>query len=135
MPGHGLGVEAGAAVVDDIIADETLRAQHIQAIVTIVQDNGLDMRSLTLVACVSLAALLLVSLYSDSAYIWDEPFASKPWAALIGVAFIGAAFLSSILRNRKLAEKFSRLGLILSLIKWNPDAIWSLSSSRMALHP
>jgi hypothetical protein len=36
-----------------------------------------------------IAALLLVSLYSDSAYIWDEPFASKPWAALIGVAFIG----------------------------------------------
>jgi hypothetical protein len=36
-----------------------------------------------------IAALLLVSLYSDSAYIWDEPFASKPWAALIGVALIG----------------------------------------------
>jgi hypothetical protein len=36
-----------------------------------------------------IAALLLVSLYSDSAYIWDEPFASKPWAALIGVALVG----------------------------------------------
>ncbi len=36
-----------------------------------------------------IAALLLVSLYSDSAYIWDEPFTSKPWAALIGVVLIG----------------------------------------------
>jgi hypothetical protein len=36
-----------------------------------------------------IAALLLVSLYSDSAYVWDEPFASKPWAALIGVLLIG----------------------------------------------
>jgi hypothetical protein len=36
-----------------------------------------------------IAALLLVSLYSDSAYIWDEPYASKPWAALIGVALVG----------------------------------------------
>ncbi|MGH2984922.1 MAG: hypothetical protein ACRDK5_11860 [Solirubrobacterales bacterium] len=36
-----------------------------------------------------IAALLLVTLYSDSAYIWDEPFASKPWAALIGVVLIG----------------------------------------------
>jgi hypothetical protein len=36
-----------------------------------------------------IAALLLVSLYSDSAYIWDEPFASKPWAALIGVVLVG----------------------------------------------
>jgi hypothetical protein len=35
------------------------------------------------------AALVLVSLYSDSAYIWDEPFASKPWAALIGVVLVG----------------------------------------------
>ncbi len=37
-------------------------------------------------------------------------------------------------RNRKLSEKFSRLGLLLSHIKWNPDAVWSLSSNRMATH-
>ena len=30
-------------------------------------------------------ALLITSLYSDSAYIWSEPFASIPFAALIGL--------------------------------------------------
>jgi hypothetical protein len=37
-----------------------------------------------------LAALVLTSKYSDSAYIWDEPFASIPWAVLIGLVLIAA---------------------------------------------
>jgi hypothetical protein len=37
-------------------------------------------------------------------------------------------------RNRKILELFSRLGMILSLIKWNPDAIWALCSKTMAAH-
>jgi hypothetical protein len=51
-----------------------------------------------------LGALLLVSLYSDSAYIWDEPFTSKPWAAVIGVVLIGAPVgLALLARGRPLA--------------------------------
>lgn len=50
------------------------------------------------------------------------------------LVYHGEFWIDQHVRNRKLAEKFSRLGLILSLIKWNPDAIWSLSSSRMATH-
>jgi hypothetical protein len=34
-------------------------------------------------------ALFLTSFYSDSAYIWREPFASVPVAILIGVALVG----------------------------------------------
>ena len=48
-----------------------------------------------------IAALLLVSLYSDSAYIWDEPFASKPWAALIGIVLIGAPVGLALLAQRR----------------------------------
>ena len=48
-----------------------------------------------------IAALLLVSLYSDSAFIWDEPFASKPWAALIGVVLIGAPVGLALFAQRR----------------------------------
>ncbi len=48
-----------------------------------------------------IAALLLVSLYSDSAFIWDEPFASKPWAALIGIVLIGAPVGLALLAQRR----------------------------------
>ncbi|CAN5501348.1 hypothetical protein BH20ACT15_BH20ACT15_12710 [soil metagenome] len=34
------------------------------------------------------AGLALTSLYSDSAYIWDEPFASIPVAAAMGLVFV-----------------------------------------------
>ena len=50
------------------------------------------------------------------------------------LVYHGEFWIDQHVRNRKLAEKFSRLGLILSLIKWNPDAVWSLSSNRMATH-
>ncbi len=50
------------------------------------------------------------------------------------LVYHGEFWIDQHVRNRKLSEKFSRLGLILSLIKWNPDAVWSLSSSRMATH-
>lgn len=46
----------------------------------------------------------------------------------------GEFWIDPQVRNRKLMETFSRLGMILSLIKWNPDAVWGLSSSRMASH-
>ena len=38
------------------------------------------------------------------------------------------------LRNRQLFDSFSRLGIILSLMKWNPDSLWALTSHRMATH-
>jgi hypothetical protein len=50
------------------------------------------------------------------------------------LVYHGEFWIDQKVRNRKMAEKFSRLGLILCLIKWNPDAVWSLSSSRMATH-
>ena len=48
-------------------------------------------------------ALLITSLYSDSAYIWSEPFASIPVAALIGIAFIGIPVGLALLGRRSAA--------------------------------
>ncbi|MDP1700579.1 MAG: hypothetical protein Q8L53_06415 [Aestuariivirga sp.] len=50
------------------------------------------------------------------------------------LVFHGEFWVDPQVRNRKLMEKFSRLGMILSLIKWNPDSVWALSSERMASH-
>jgi hypothetical protein len=46
------------------------------------------------------ATLLVTSLYSDSAYIWDEPFASKPWAVVIGLVLIGGPVGIALLGRR-----------------------------------
>ncbi len=48
-------------------------------------------------------ALLITSKYSDSAYIWSEPFASIPVAALIGIAFIGIPVGIAMLGRRSAA--------------------------------
>jgi hypothetical protein len=62
-----------------------------------------------------IAALVLVSLYSDSAYIWDEPFASKPWAALIGVLLIGVPVgLALLARGRPLIAAGAGAALLLA---------------------
>ena len=48
-----------------------------------------------------IAALLLISLYSDSAYIWDEPFASMPVGRADRVALIGVPVGLALLARRR----------------------------------
>jgi hypothetical protein len=50
------------------------------------------------------------------------------------LVYHGEFWIDPQTRNRKLLELFSRLGLILSHIKWNPDAVWALCSKSMAGH-
>ena len=50
------------------------------------------------------------------------------------LVYHGEFWIDPQVQNRKLLEKFSRLGMILSLIKWNPDAVWALCNKRMAAH-
>ena len=45
-------------------------------------------------------ALALTSFYSDSAYIWREPFASVPAAVLIGLVLVGGPVAVSLLARR-----------------------------------
>ncbi|MDO8353773.1 MAG: hypothetical protein Q7T14_09940, partial [Aestuariivirga sp.] len=44
----------------------------------------------------------------------------------------GEFWVDAHVRHRNLFEKFSRLGILLGVIKWNPDAIWALSNKQMA---
>jgi hypothetical protein len=46
----------------------------------------------------------------------------------------GELWIDPHARNRKLLDAFSRLGIILSVLKWNPDAVWALTSEKMAMH-
>ncbi|MCA0434179.1 MAG: hypothetical protein LCH46_13055 [Proteobacteria bacterium] len=50
------------------------------------------------------------------------------------LVYHGEIWVDKGIRNRRVFECFVRLGLILSLIKWQPDAIWGLASSQMAGH-
>jgi hypothetical protein len=50
------------------------------------------------------------------------------------LVFHGEFWVDPQVRNRRIMEKFSRLGMILSLLKWNPDR-FGLCSGRMAPWP
>lgn len=50
------------------------------------------------------------------------------------LVYHGEFWVDAHVRHRNLFEKFSRLGILLGVIKWNPDAIWALSNKQMASH-
>ncbi len=50
------------------------------------------------------------------------------------LVYHGEFWIDPHARNRKLLEVFSRLGMILTHLKWNPDAVWALCSKNMAAH-
>lgn len=50
------------------------------------------------------------------------------------LVYHGEIWIDKQIKNRKVFELFVRLGLILALIKWRPDAIWGLASAQMAGH-
>jgi hypothetical protein len=50
------------------------------------------------------------------------------------LVYQGELWVSKKTRNRKVFDCFTRLGLLLSTIKWNPDAIWGLAGEQMAKH-
>jgi hypothetical protein len=65
--------------------------------------------------------LLATSLYSDSAYIWDEPHSSIPVAALIGIVLVGAPVGIALLarRGRALAAgAAAAIALVVAGIGW-----------------
>ena len=65
--------------------------------------------------------LVVTSLYSDSAYIWDEPFASIPVAALIGIVLVGAPVGLALLagRGRLLAVAAgAALAIVVAAVGW-----------------
>jgi hypothetical protein len=50
------------------------------------------------------------------------------------LAYQGELWVDKSFRPRSLTDTFSRIGQLLALIKWRPDAIWALTSQSMASH-
>jgi len=50
------------------------------------------------------------------------------------LVYHGELWIDRSVRNRRIVEIFGRLGMLLSLIRWNPDAIWALAGQSMATH-
>lgn len=48
------------------------------------------------------------------------------------LVYHGECWVDRSVRNRKVFELFVRLGSVLSLLKWQPDAIWGLIGTQMA---
>ena len=61
-------------------------------------------------------AMGLTSKYSDSAYIWNEPFASIPFAALIGLFMIGVPVGIALLARRAKALAIAAAVLAAALV-------------------
>jgi hypothetical protein len=50
------------------------------------------------------------------------------------LVYHGELWMAKQVKSRRAFEVFTRLGLILSVIKWRPAAIWGLASPQMAGH-
>jgi hypothetical protein len=50
------------------------------------------------------------------------------------LVYQGELWVDRQTKNRKVFEYFTRLGLLLTMMKWNPDAIWALIDEQVALH-
>ena len=48
------------------------------------------------------------------------------------LVYHGELWVDRMTRNRRIVEIFGRLGMLLSMLRWNPDAIWALASQTMA---
>jgi hypothetical protein len=48
------------------------------------------------------------------------------------LVYHGELWVERELKNRKVIEHFSKLGSLLILLRWNPDAIWALTGFHMA---
>ena len=50
------------------------------------------------------------------------------------LVYHGEIWLDKQIKNRKVFDSFVKLGLVLALIKWQPDAVWGLATQQMATH-
>lgn len=50
------------------------------------------------------------------------------------LVYEGELWLDKQIKGRQAFDIFSKLGLFLTTVKWNPDAIWGLASEQMAKH-
>jgi hypothetical protein len=62
------------------------------------------------------------------------PRGSLSWRLRGRLVYEGELWLAKAVKARNVFDSFTRLGMLLSVVKWNPDAIWGLASEQMARH-
>jgi hypothetical protein len=50
------------------------------------------------------------------------------------VAYHGELWVSRQWRPKSVFNNFTKLGLLLAMARWNPDAVWALTNKQMATH-
>jgi hypothetical protein len=50
------------------------------------------------------------------------------------LAYHGELWVDKGVRNRRVSDAFGKLGMLLSFVKWQPEAIWALAGQAMATH-
>jgi hypothetical protein len=62
------------------------------------------------------------------------PHGSVSWQLRGSLVYEGELWISKTIKGRRVFDHFTRFGLLLCTIKWNPDAIWGLAGDQMARH-
>jgi hypothetical protein len=83
------------------------------------------------------AASYTIGLYMRRQEVLVPSHASPPRGSISEritgrLAYHGELWIDRSVRNRRVVDAFGRLGLMLSLVKWHPDAVWALTSQAMA---
>jgi hypothetical protein len=81
----------------------------------------------------------IIGLYMRLKELMVPTFSSAPGKTVADrlrgrLVYHGELWIDPHVKNRKVLDAFTRLGLVLSVIKWHPDAIWALTAEKMALH-
>jgi hypothetical protein len=62
------------------------------------------------------------------------PSGSISWRLHGRLVYEGELWLAKAVKARNVFDSFARLGMLLCVVKWNPDAIWGLANEQMARH-
>lgn len=62
------------------------------------------------------------------------PRGSISWRLRGRLVYEGELWIAPAAKSKNVFDTFARLGMLLCVVKWNPDAIWGLASEKVALH-
>ena len=60
------------------------------------------------------------------------PRGSISWRLRGRLVYEGELWIAPSAKGKNVFDSFARLGMLLCIVKWNPDALWGLASERMA---
>ncbi len=62
------------------------------------------------------------------------PRGSISWRLRGRLVYEGELWIAPAAKGKNVFDSFARLGMLLCILKWNPNAIWGLASEQMARH-